>query len=309
MSKNIYIIGGGGFIGRALVKILAPDYQVTVCDSRERLRSVDSFDVRMIEYNFGIDDPSQISFGQGDSVAILSWRGYPAAHEQNPIETLNINLKHTLALLSSVVKSKVSTLLYASSGGAVYGNSGREAISEKSCVNPIGFYGIGKVTAEMYVKKCMEESFKKYIIFRIGNAYGPGQISDNLSVGLIAKAVASAKSGIPLEIWGSGNNYRDYLHVEDIVKGFQVAIKSRELHSGIYNLGSGKTFSINEIVDLVESTLGLQIPIIKRPSRGFDVGSICLDSAQYASKTNWSPSWNIQSGILQMASHFDNLNS
>lgn len=171
-------------------------------------------------------------------------------------------------------------------------------------LDPVGFYGIGKAAAEMYVRKMCREGEVDYAVLRIGNAYGVEQLRSQLSVGLVAKSVAAAKTGDKLRIWGGGENARDYIHAEDVASACLAAIESRTLVSGNYNVGSGVAVSNREVVDLVEKTLGLNVDVEFLPPRPFDVGSICLDCNALRSATTWRPMWRLQDGIRQIAAAF-----
>ena len=300
MKRRIFVIGGAGFLGRASCNRLRSTNNIVVCDSPQRLRSLETFGLMTVDYDFGQDPTYKIACEPGDIAVIFSWRGYPEAHEQDPVGKLSLNLDHTLKLVRWLVDRGVSEVIYASSGGAVYGNCGWEPVKEDAALNPVGFYGIGKVTAEMYVRKALSESGARHIILRIGNAYGPGQIANRLSVGLIAKAVLAARTGKPLEVWGSGENRRDYIHVEDIATAVRSVIETPQLPAGAYNVGTAKSVSTKEVITLVERTLGLKVPLVERAKRGFDVGNICLNTTAIRVETGWEPEWTIEQGIMQM---------
>lgn len=268
------------------------------CDSPERLaRSGFSG----IEFDFGFDSPASLPCGKGDTAVIFSWRGYPAAHDADPVGKLALNLSSTLKLVSWLAERRVGGIFYASTGGAVYGNAGLQPVSETMATNPVGFYGIGKATAEMYVRKVCRESGVRHMVFRIGNAYGIDQIRDNLSVGFIAKAVQCALTGNALEIWGDGSTRRDYIHADDVATGFVSAIRNPEVPSGIYNLGSGRAISNLEVVKIVERVLSRKVNVVFRSARPFDVDGICLDCSALRKASGWKDKYSMEDGIREMA--------
>lgn len=297
MGGRVFVIGGGGFLGSEFCKIAAINHDVVVCDSPERLRSI-STSLNQVEYDFGNQNPDCIPCSRGDKAVVFSWRGYPAVHEENPVETLERNLRSTLQLIRFLVAKGVEDIFYASSGGAVYGSMAGRAALESDPVNPVGFYGIGKATAEMYVRKIVSESASRYMIFRIGNAYGKGQLERNLSVGFLAHAIRSAQSGRELSLWGDGSIARDYIHSEDIASGMEVCLNLNKVPSGTYNLGTGKATDQLQIVRIVEKILGKKINLMTYPSRDFDVQSISLNSNLLFEKTGWKACLDIESGIL-----------
>jgi len=298
MQSRVFVIGAGGFLGGEFLSRINGAFEVVACDSSERLQSNG---LNGIEYDFGNTPPEVLPCKRGDTAVIFSWRGYPAAHESDPVGKLSLNLNHTIDLLTWLARCGVSKVLYASSGGAIYGNVDYAPVSESVVPNPIGFYGIGKATAEMYVRKICLEHGVRHLIFRIGNAYGPEQLRKNLSVGLLAKAVAAAKTGSQIQIWGARDNRRDYIHAEDVARGFLAGLECSLLESGVYNLGSGEALSISDLIVLVQTTLGARIDVLNQPGRSFDVGSICLDCSKFQRATNWQTTWSLRDGILQLA--------
>ena len=298
MSGRIYVFGGAGFLGKAFCRA-CPD--AVPCDSAGRLVKAG---MHGVEFDFGVDRPEGLPCGAGDLAVIFSWRGYPAAHDADPVGKLSLNLRCTLELVSWLASRRVGGIFYASTGGAVYGNAGVQPISETMATNPVGFYGIGKATAEMYVRKVCRESGVRHMVFRIGNAYGIDQIRDNLSVGFIARAVQCAITGDALEIWGDGSTSRDYIHAEDVAAGFASAIHNDEVPSGIYNLGSGRAISNSEVVKTVERVLGRKVNLVFRPARPFDVEGICLDCSAIRKVSGWVEKYSIEDGIREMAGSF-----
>lgn len=300
MSKRILVIGGGGFLGRVFCRRIAPSHHVIVCDSRARLERTELRGIQKTAFDFGQDEPDRIPCLPGDCVVIFSWRGYPAEHEKNPLAYLNLNLEHTLSLVQNLARRGAEDFLYASSGGAVYGDTCGGPVAETVTPEPIGFYGIGKLVAEMYVRKIVAETNARHLVFRIGNAYGPEQLADNLSVGFVARAVQAAHTGETLSIWGGGETRRDYVHARDVAEAIAQAMDSPQVKSGTYNVGSGMAWSGREIIDLVERTLGLAVRVENQASRHFDVQSICLDASALRAATGWSPSWTLPEGILDI---------
>jgi UDP-glucose 4-epimerase len=295
MKTTIYVFGGAGFIGKSFFEKCPGS---VVCDSEYRLQKAG---LTGLPFDFGIDSPMELPCGRGDVAVIFSWRGYPAEHDLDPVGKLSINLNRTLELLRFLADKGVNKILYASSGGAVYGDIGEKSATEDMSLNPIGFYGIGKATAEMYVSKIRREFGMVYYIFRIGNAYGVEQIKQKLSVGLVAKAVLAGFNQMPLEIWGGGQNRKDYIHVDDVAEAFVSALKTIDLESGFYNVGSGMSHSTLEIVETVEKVLNLQIPLVLLKARGFDVKKISLDSHLLQKRTGWKPLRTLEDGIIEMA--------
>jgi UDP-glucose 4-epimerase len=293
-APRVYVFGGAGFLGKAFCRAWP---EAVPCDSETRLglAGVDG-----VEFDFGADGPDGLPCAKGDAAVIFSWRGYPAAHDADPVGKLSLNLSCTLELVSWLARRGVAKILYASTGGAIYGNAGRSAVDESKAIAPVGFYGIGKATAEMYVGKICRTSSVSHAIFRIGNAYGADQIRDNLSVGFPAKAVAAALEGKKLEIWGDGSIRRDYIHADDVADAFCRVLRSQDIPSGVYNLGAGESFSNLEIVEVVERVSRQKLNISFGEARSFDVQDICLDSSKLRKAADWRPRISLEEGVRRL---------
>lgn len=295
MSKNkVFVFGGAGFLGKAFCRAFP---QAVVCDSRERLAKAK---IHGVEFDFGVDRPEGLPCGEGDLAVIFSWRGYPASHDADPVGKLALNLRCTLELVSWLATRRVGGIFYASTGGAVYGNIEYQPVNELVPTSPVGFYGIGKATAEMYVRKVCRESGVRHMIFRIGNAYGIDQIRDKLSVGFIAEVVNCAMTGKILNIYGDGSISRDYIHAADVASAIVATIQSSEMPSGVYNLGSDKAHSNSEVVQIVERVVGRAVNVVFLPMRPFDVQEICLDCSALRKAIDWRQKYSIQDGIREM---------
>lgn len=299
IDRKIYVFGAAGFLGKAFYRACP---SAVACDSPARLAKSG---MSGVEFDFGFDSPAILPCCKDAYAVIFSWRGYPAAHDADPIGKLSLNLSRTLELVAWLVKQGVVGIFYASTGGAVYGNAGTASVTEGMVLDPMGFYGIGKATSEMYVRKVCHEFGVRHVVFRIGNAYGVEQIRDNLSVGFVAKTVRAALLGEPVEIWGDGQNRRDYIHAGDVAGGFWQAINNPVIPSGIYNIGSGKSFSNLEIVAMVERVVGKKVEVLFKEARAFDVGGICLDCSKFRSVSGWEPRWSLENGIKEMAENFN----
>lgn len=300
MNERVLVIGGGGFLGRAFCRSMAGSAIVVACDSAERLARLGDVPVARTVFNYGHDSPEVIACQPGDTAVVFSWRGYPAAHESDPLRHLSVNLQHTLGLVTRLLTCGAKRVIYASTGGAVYGHCGAEAVTEEANPQPVGFYGIGKLAAEAYVRKTAAEAGASFAVLRIGNAYGPGQLEDNLSVGLVARAVKAAVYGEELELWGADDVCRDYVHANDVASAFVAAVQTASLPCGTYNVGCGISYSGRQVVEHVEAITGRRIRKIEKPARGFDVRRISLDAAKLRAQTAWRPQVSLSEGIADL---------
>ena len=205
------------------------------------------------------------------------------------------NIIGTLRIFESAAKAGVEKLVFASSGGTVYGDASISPTPEENPLRPISAYGVSKVAVERYLQLISYHSGMRGVSLRIANPYGPYQLA-GLSIGLIANAAAKAYREEKIEIFGDGSVVRDYIWVEDVAEAFFLAATTG-IEAGEYNIGSGEGRSINEILNLVDEVF--PTPTIReyKPSRNFDVRRVILASEKFTMATGWRPRQNLRKGI------------
>src|SRR5262249_6839474 len=156
-----------------------------------------------------------------------------------------------------------------SSGGTVYGQAQTELVSESHPTRPISSYGLAKVTLEHYFNLYRTIYGTDYVVARISNAYGPFQPSTT-GQGLIAVLLDRISRDEPLEIWGDGENVRDFVFVDDAA-GALIALAEAGQSGETYNVGSGSGISVNELVQTISSLLGRPSKAVHAGARGVDV--------------------------------------
>lgn len=293
---NILIIGGNGFIGSHLTELLKDHHRVTVYD-----RSPNRFaeECSGVEYIYGdFNDLPQLKkvIENKQIVYHLLSTTVPVTANRDPVFDVQSNLIGTINLLELIAASDVQRLIYTSSGGTVYGNPQYLPIDEKHPCNPISSYGIVKNTIERYIEMyAMKRNFS-YLIVRPSNPYGPRQNYEG-DQGLIAKLLYKGITREEFTIWGDGSAVRDYIYIDDLVEFLKIAGLSRE--SGIFNIGSGKGKSINEIIDLLSGIMEEMPDIIYAEKNGFFVEKVVLDITSLKDTFNWSPRISMEEGLAR----------
>lgn len=275
LKKKLLIIGGSGFIGSNLCKYLPRDaYDIYSFDIYIPDKRVDS--ITYIKGDF-FDDWTLSNVVQGKDYIIHSLSTLnPGNSNDKYMQGYQKDFIQTIRLCEMIIKEK-KKMLFISSGGTVYGDTELQPISENFLPNPISHYGNLKLCIENTICTFMRQTNANMIIARISNTYGPGQDSAK-GVGFIDAALKRATSGNPIEIWGDGNNIRDYIYIEDVCKAIDVLL-NHEGEDRIFNVGSGKGASQNDIVHIIES-MGLKCEVIYKEARGVDVKSIILDNSR-----------------------------
>jgi UDP-glucose 4-epimerase len=302
-GKDCLVLGAGGFIGKALCERL--------CENGARVRALvrrspptlpSRLPVTWTKGDFTDRSTlSNIVRGQ-DFIFHLAYDTIPETSNRNPTADLLANVRPTLNLLDLCCTEGVGKVIFASSGGTVYGVTQPESvINENAPTNPISAYGVTKLTIEKYLALYKHLHNLDYQVLRISNPYGPGQ-SPHKRQGLVATILHRALTRQTLEIWGDGEIVRDYLHIRDVTRAFLYASQYKG-DFRIMNVGSGVGLSVNCVLKDIEVALGDTV-ISRRyvPGRVGDVPRNVLDIALIASETGWRPEISWTEGLLETAS-------
>lgn len=280
MSK-VLIMGATGFIGRNLLMRLYkdPDCEIT-CFSRHAATLQEQFPrAKVVEgvYNASLDFDS-ITKDQDCAYQLISTT-YPATSNKNIQKEISDNIVAAVNFLEACVKNKVKKVVFISSGGTVYGKTFTVPIKEDTVTNPINSYGIQKLTIEklLYLYNYMYNL--DYRIIRLANPYGPYQRVHS-GLGVISIFINKAINNEPIRVFGDGNIIRDYIYIDDVISGI-INIANYNGSEHIFNLGSGKGLSINEIVDEIEYVLNHTLIVEHVPGRKVDVPVNILDMSRY----------------------------
>ena len=218
----------------------------------------------------------------------------PASSNKNKVFDVQSNLIGGLELLESCVEAGVERLVFASSGGTVYGIPERLPVREGDLESPIVSYGITKLAMEKYCRLFRSQHGLETISLRLANPYGPRHYG--MSQGFISVFLKRIHAREPLTIWGDGSVVRDYVYIEDVAQAFLAAARYRGPHD-LFNVGSGKGVSINELISLLERVCGRELCPSYTAARSFDVPAIVLDSALARSELGWAPRVGLREGV------------
>jgi len=293
---KILVIGGCGFIGSHVVdRLVGAGISTTVLDHRhEPFRQP----VANVVYHHGRwQDPNTIATvlaGGFACVVHLGWSTTPASSNLDPSQDAHDNVVGTLRLLDACVASKVARMVFASSGGTVYGPSTRLPLSELQPTEPISSYGIAKLAVEKYLQLYQRNHGITPVILRVANPYGPRQ-DPRRSQGAVAVFAQRILTGTPIEIWGDGSVIRDYLYVADVAEAFVLAVTGAR--HGICNIGSGVGLALTDLIHAIERQTSIHATITHKPSRNVDIPAVVLDRTHAAALLGWSPRTSFADGL------------
>ncbi len=256
----ILVTGGAGFIGSNLVDaLIARGYAVRVLDNlstgkRSNLPSVDSVELIVGD----VADANTVrSAVQGcRAVVHLAAVASVQASVDDPVGTHQSNLVGTLNLCEAMREAGIRRVLFASSA-AVYGNNGEgEPIKEETPKAPLTPYAADKLASEYYLDFYRRQHGLEPAIFRFFNIYGPRQDPSSPYSGVISIFTERARHGLPIAVFGDGEQTRDFVYVGDLVEVLVQALESSEVQEGAVNVGLNQATSLKQLLDAVGDVLG-----------------------------------------------------
>lgn len=295
------VLGGGGFLGVHLANALVRQGAAARAFGRT-LTNPDELDDRVCWSCGHFEDSAAVAEAvQGQEIVFHLLSGsVPGQPGQKPISDLEMNVSGTLRLLDICNAAAVRRVVFASSGGTVYGTADLCPIPEAAATDPISAYGVGKLAIEKYLALYHHLYGLEYSALRIANVYGPLQ-SPLKRQGVVAAMLDRALAGEPLEIWGTGEVVRDFVHVDDVVSALLLAATYDGPHR-VMNVGSGAGLSINQVASDIEAIAGTSnVPRIYRAGRAADVPVNILDISLITRETPWQPRCSWQDGLRDTA--------
>lgn len=291
---RILVLGGNGFIGSHLVDALVADgAHVRILD---RAGSLQGKPLARVDYRFGkFEDTTFLaeSLADVDLVVHLISTTVPGTANLDPVADIEGNVIGSVKLLQQMRDIGVARLLFLSSGGTVYGDVRSLPIPEEHERNPRSSYGISKVAVENYVAMFGSLYGLRSLVVRASNPYGPRQTHIGVQ-GVIPTFFRRIMDGEQIRIWGDGSAVRDYLYISDLVSFMASAI--REDLAGVFNVGSGRGRSVNEVLQVVSEVSGSSPRVEYVAERRFDVRNVVLDISKAKKALDWAPAVSLRSG-------------
>jgi UDP-glucose 4-epimerase len=295
-GASCLVLGGGGFIGVNLSRALV-DAGARVEAFGRHLPFPEALQgVTWTGGSFADREALARAVDGNEYVFHLIGGGTPESSNKDPAADLLSSVLNTIPLLDLCLSSHVKKIVFASSGGTVYGTPACTPIPESAPTDPVSAYGISKLAVEKYLGLYRHLHALDSVSLRVSNAYGPFQTADRKQ-GVIAAMVRRALAGDPVEIWGSGDVVRDFIHVDDVVAAMLASATYQGAHR-VFNVGSGEGRSVNQILSDVEAVVGRGLlNRIYRPGRPADVPVNVLDAGLIGREMGWRPRVDWLSGL------------
>jgi|SaaInlStandDraft_2_1057019.scaffolds.fasta_scaffold21674_2 UDP-glucose 4-epimerase len=297
---NILITGGNGFLGTHLTQFLNNQgHNITIFDNFSNSKLSESKNkIKIIEGD--ILDYSKLSKSMKDMDFIIHLAAQINVEDSinNPEHTMSINVQGTKNVLQSCVDNKISKFIAASSA-AVFGNNLHMPLTEESSKNPISPYGQSKLFMEEIILKYSKQYNLNSIILRFFNLYGVGQSKQY--AGVISKFIDKIKKNKNLEIYGAGEQSRDFIHIDDAINSINLAVKNINGKIGkIYNVGNGTSTTILELAQLLLKISKKHLQIIHKSQLDGDIIHSQTSIKEITNDLGFRPQISLEKGLKQL---------
>ncbi|MEM3422839.1 MAG: SDR family oxidoreductase [Candidatus Bilamarchaeaceae archaeon] len=308
---RVLVTGGAGFIGSHLAEaLLKRGHAVRILDNfstgkEENIKDIEN-SIEIIRGSITEKEVLENAIENVDYVLHHAAQISVVDSIKNPKKTWEINIKGTKLLLNAAVKNKVKKVILASSA-AVYGNEPGLPKTEQMRTKPTSPYGDSKLMNEYMAQKYHQQDKINIISLRYFNVYGPRQHPQSAYAGVISKFMEKMIKGERPIIYGNGEQTRDFVYVEDVVSANILALEST-VKNGIYNIGSGKETSLNELVKTLNEILGTKIEPIYEPPREGDIQRSVADISKAKKDLGYIPKYTLKEGLTKTIEWYRSIN-
>jgi UDP-glucose 4-epimerase len=298
------VFGANGFMGRRVVARLAAE----------------GLPVRAVSRRFDPDFAASVGVGTGpggvemvtadlrdpfaclaalagvERVLQLVSTSSPALRNDYAEQDITENVLPQMRFARDCLAAGVGRLVFVSSGGAVYGPPRRLPIDEEHPTDPLNSHGLTKLMTEKYLGMLGATRGLDFAVLRVANPFGPTQ-GFRKGQGLIPAILDRHRLGQPVTIYGDGEARRDFVYVEDVVDALRRGLDLPAARGGVFNVGSGRARSVNEVIAALEARLGAAIAREQLPPRETDVAvsELAIDRARAV--LGWAPATPFETAI------------
>lgn len=300
----ILVTGGAGFIGSHITDtLIAAGHRVVVLDdlSTGRRQNLNPA-ARFVEGD--IRDPGLSALFTSEHFDVVVHQAAKANVRESlaePVHYADVNVLGSLNLLEQSRKHGVKKFLYASTGGAAYGEPQQLPVPETHPVNPLDPYGASKHHVEHYLFLYRANYGLNYTVLRYPNVFGPRQ--DPLGeAGVVAIFTNKMLRGEPVVINGSGEQERDFIYVSDVARANLLALDKGD--GEILNIGGGRGTNVSQIFDHLSELTHYPLRAVHGPAKLGEVYKIYLDAARAKQLLGWEPQVKLDEGLLRTVQYF-----
>ena len=305
MPKRILITGGAGFIGSNIAdRFVAAGWEVAIVDDlssgkRENVPSAARFypcDVRSAAATDAIvSEKPDVICHQAAQIDVRR-------SMSDPRYDADVNLGGLLNVMQAAVKAgSVKQVMFASSGGAMYGETDQIPTREDHPPRPVSHYGVAKASSELYLGVYAANYGIPYAALRYANVYGPRQ-DPHGEAGVVAIFAGRLLDGKPCTIYGDGKQTRDYVFVGDVARANLLAAEKG--FTGALNIGTGVETDVNQLFTIMARAAGVQAEPVHAAGRPGEQKRSCIDPSAAEKALGWKPEVRLEDGLTRTVEFF-----
>jgi UDP-glucose 4-epimerase len=305
MNEKILITGGAGFIGSTIADaFLAGGWDVVVLDDlstgkRENVPAAARF------HECDVRSAAAVDLIASERPSVLCHQAAQVDVRRSmadPRHDCDVNLGGLLNAMQGAVRAgSVRQVLFASSGGAAYGDTDQLPTREDHPTRPVSHYGVAKASSELYLGVYQASHGIPYAALRYANVYGPRQ-DPHGEAGVVAIFCGRLLGRQPCTINGDGRQTRDYVFVGDVARANLLAAQSR--FSGVLNVGTGVETDVNALYAALARLAGVDADPVHAPAKPGEQRRSCIDPSAAAAALGWRPEVSLDEGLARTLDHF-----
>jgi UDP-glucose 4-epimerase len=313
-GKHVLVTGGLGFIGSNLARrLVALGADVTIIDNLYPTFGGNPFNISDFDSKVSVkigdvrdrDVIARLVKGK-DFVFNLAGQTSHADSMTDPLTDLDVNVIAQLALLEAAHSGNPGVKIVFTSTRQLYGKPDYLPVDEKHPLRPVDVNGINKLAAEEYHLLYNNIHGIRSCILRLTNTYGPGMRVKDARQIFLGIWVRRLIEGKPIDVFGDGEQLRDFTYVDDCVEALLLAGSSERANGRIYNLGGDEVTSLNDLARMMTTTTGGEFRLVPFPPdrKMIDIGDYQGDYSRIRSELGWSPKVKLGEGLSRTVDYY-----
>ena len=296
--KTYLVTGAAGFIGAAVAKRLIEQGDKVITIDNLSTGYKNNIPEGVIFYEGNCQDYNivkQLEEYNFDAIFHIAGQSSGEISYDDPVYDLQTNGQSTLLLLKLALKTNCNKFIYASTM-SVYGDKPDVPVKEDIILKPKSFYGVGKIASEHYLR-IYEEYGIQSTALRLFNVYGPGQNMLNLRQGMVSIFIAQAIDNKRILVKGSGDRFRDFVYIDDVVDAFLFAYKRKEKCFQEINISTRVKTTIEKLIEEIKKNLSFEVDVKYEGFTPGDQFGITGDNSKAKKVLEWSPKYKLNKGL------------